>query len=52
MPPDPEALRRRMKLIGVTWAMIHLKQPEAEVLQGLTETSWFDHLGHLLSEEV
>ena len=24
MPPDPETLRRRMKMIGAAWAMIRL----------------------------
>jgi hypothetical protein len=52
LPPDSEALRRRLKLLGATYIMAKMKHPGNPWLRTSTPEVWQGHLEHILGERV
>lgn len=51
-PPNPEALRRRLKLVGMSIMLLGLRHTNRPTLQGYTPQTTEDYLGYLLGEFV
>ena len=51
-PESPEALRAKIRLMGVAWEFVRLKFPARPYLKGLSSETWGDHVEWLLGEDV
>ena len=51
-PENPEALRAKIKLMGVAWEFVRLKFPARPYLKGLLAQDWVDHVDWLLGEDI
>ena len=51
-PANPEALRKRIKLLGYTLIMLGLRHTNVSVLQGLTPQLFEEFLSYILGEHV
>ena len=48
MPKSTEYLRKRIRTLATSWAMVKLQLPEHALLVGLTESCWLAHVEWLL----
>ena len=51
-PENPEALRAKIRMMGVAWEFMRLKFPGRPYLKDLTAETWSDHVEWLLGEDV
>ena len=51
-PESPEALRAKIRLMGVAWEFVKLRFPARAAFQDLSPADWSDHVDWLLGEEI
>ena len=52
MPPNSEALRKRMKFLARAWELARIKVPTKPAIQDLAMTDWDDRVEWILGDEV
>ena len=52
LPADSEALRRRVRLLGVSYALSKIQNPTRVWLSTATQEVWLDHLDYVLGPRV